>query len=120
MSDDMTTPRGGRDDADDAALLAELRELAAIVDPVPAEAVAAALSAFAWRTMDAELAELTGDTSIDPVGVRGGSAPVMLTFESPRLSIQIEISEAVGVPEDEVERQVRALHSDFRKRGMIQ
>lgn len=34
--------------------------------------------------------------------------------------IAAAISEAVGVPEDEVERQVRALQSDFRKRGMIQ
>lgn len=99
MSDNPTA--GGVPPADDTAdvvLLAELRLLAAALDPVPPEAVAAARSAIAWRTMDAELAELTADTSLEPrlAGVRGGAAPVMLTFESPELTVEVEVTEDHG------------------------
>ena len=88
----------GGDDADDDALLAELRGMADFVDPVPPEAIAAARSAFAWRTMDAELAELTADTSVDVglVGVRSAETPVMLTFDSAGLTVEVELLEAGG------------------------
>lgn len=93
MSDD---PAGvnPEDDAAASALLADLRRVAAAVDPVPAAAVAAARSAIAWRTMDAELAELTADTSVEQLaGVRGVASPAMLTFEAPGVTIEVEVTE---------------------------
>ena len=88
----------GGDDADDVELLAELRGMTAFIDPVPPEAIAAARSAFAWRTMDAELAELTADTSVDATlaGVRSGDAPTMLTFDAPGLTVEIEVLGVAG------------------------
>ncbi len=102
MSDDTTAVAGTNgDDVDEAGLLAELRRLASVIDPVPAESVAAARSAFAWRTMDAELAdltvlaELTGDSAVDAMlaGVRSSAMPTMLTFDAPGLTIEVEVSE---------------------------
>ena len=86
------------DGEDEAALLAELRAMMAVTDPVPPEAVAAARSAFAWRTMDAELAELTADTSVNGelVGVRGAATPTMLTFDAPGLTVEVELLDAGG------------------------
>lgn len=94
MSDDSTTTGlPSDDDPEDAALLAELRALAAAADPVPPEAIAAARSAIAWRTMDAELAQLTADTSVEPnlAGVRGVDTPTMLTFEAGEFIVEIEV-----------------------------
>ena len=95
MTDDSTAGVPPDDDTADAALLAELRVLASIVDPVPPSAVAAARSAIAWRTMDAELAELTADSSVEPqlAGVRGAAAPAMLTFEGPEATIEVEVTD---------------------------
>lgn len=86
------------DDAQNAALLAELRQMTAMSDPVPPDAVLAARSAFAWRRMDAELAELTADSSVDLelAGVRGVATPTVLTFDGPGLSVEVEIVEMVG------------------------
>ncbi len=83
---------------EDDALLAELRALAVEHDPVPPEAVAAARSALAWRTMDAELAELVADSSVDSGDlalVRGADTPTLLTFESGGLTMEVEV-EAQG------------------------
>ena len=99
MSDDIKPAAlTGGDDAEDDRLLLELRALAIEDDPVPLEALAAARSAIAWRTMDAELAELTADTSVDVglVGVRSAETPVMLTFDSAGLTVEVELLEAGG------------------------
>lgn len=95
MSDKPTAGGVSPEEAADDELLGELRTLAAAVDPVPPEAIAAARSAIAWRTMDAELAELTADTSVGSqlAGVRGVASPVMLTFESPELTVEVEVAE---------------------------
>jgi hypothetical protein len=94
MSDEPTTGNGfPGDDTQGDDLLAELRMLAAATDPVPPAALAAARSAIAWRTMDAELAELTADTSAEPqlAGVRGAATPAMLTFEAAGLTVEVEV-----------------------------
>lgn len=94
MSDEMDAARGpGEHDAEEEALMSELRALATRQDPVPPEAIAAARSAIAWRTLDAELAALTDDFSVEPasIGVRGTGTPTLLTFESPDLTVEIEI-----------------------------
>lgn len=87
----MTTPL-----ADDA-LLAELARLLARVDPVPDEVTLAARSALAWRSMDAELAELLHDSAleVEPLaGVRStGGGWRALTFETPDgVAVEVEVA----------------------------
>lgn len=97
MSDGIDAGRvTGGDGAEDDGLMAELRAMAAQHDPVPLEATAAARSAIAWRTMDAELAELTADSSVAPqelTGVRGVGAPALLTFDAADVSVEVEVME---------------------------
>lgn len=81
----------------DATTEAELRELFSHIDPVPPLLDDAARSAFTWRTVDAELAELMRDSAEaadEEAGmlVRGGSGPRQLSFESPRLGIELEVT----------------------------
>lgn len=71
--------------------------LAAISDEVdspPPEVALAARAAFAWRTVDAELAELVYDSWNDDrelAGVRTGGGPRRLTFDAPELTVEVEI-----------------------------
>lgn len=95
MNDDVGLG-GGPGEHEDETLMGELRALAGRADPVPAESVAAARAAFAWRTLDAELAQLAYDSLLDDrplAGVRGVATPRLLTFEAARLTLEVE---AVG------------------------
>lgn len=76
-------------------LLAELQDLMKRLDPVPEPVNEAARIAFTWRTIDAELAELTRDSLLEdaPVGVRGAEGARMLSFESARLSLELEVAD---------------------------
>ena len=97
MSDESETgPAGG--DEPDGGLLAELRLLASRHDPVPERAIAAARSAIAWRTLDAELAELTADSSTDAelATVRTTADERMLTFRSAALTVELEVLQDAG------------------------
>ena len=99
MSDDRDTVVGtGGDDADNDELVSALRALAALHDPVPPDAIAAARSAVAWLTMDAELAELTVDSSVEPQlpGVRGATGTTLLIFDASDRTVEVEIIEEVG------------------------
>jgi hypothetical protein len=81
------------DELDDA-LLAQLRELAATQDPVPPEAVLAARSAWAYRRLDAELAELIEDSALElePAGVRSDAPDNrLLTFAAEVAQIDVEV-----------------------------
>ena len=81
-------------DRRDDELLEELRMMMRRLDPVPAEAVAAAKAAIMWRTIDAELAELTADSLMGDerlVGVRAHDAPTMLTFEVGSQVLEVEV-----------------------------
>jgi hypothetical protein len=74
-----------------------LRVLGNRVDPVPVAVTAAARAAFAWRTVDAELAELTYDSWVDDralAGVRGCGGARQLTFEAPGLTVEMEVGAA--------------------------
>ena len=74
-------------------LLAELQD-AGRLDPVPAESLAAAKAGFMWRTIDAELAELTYDSSLDDqpmVGVRSTSPARFLSFASEPANLTVEV-----------------------------
>jgi hypothetical protein len=76
----------------DDDLLAELRDAASRVDPVPPDTVLAARSAIAWRTLDAELAQLTDDSQSEPLaGVRSGDLAALLSFEAPGLAVEVEV-----------------------------
>lgn len=81
-------------DADDA-LLAELAEVLHDRLAPPPEVYDAARSAFALRTLDAELAALTYDSLVDtePSAVRSGDGPRVLTFEADGLTIEAEVDE---------------------------
>jgi hypothetical protein len=77
----------------DAITEARLRAIFTHLDPVPELLDEAARSAFTWRTVDDELAELMRDSADEEAGelVRGSSGPRQLSFESPRLGIELEV-----------------------------
>ena len=79
----------------DEQLLAELREALNTADEVPAGFVAAGKAAFAWRTVDAELAALAQEASdVDSLaGVRAERAAVRaLSFLASDISIELEVT----------------------------
>jgi hypothetical protein len=92
------TAAGGGD-----ALLGELQGLLARVDPMPAQLLDQVRRSFCWRTIDAELAELSFDSLTDrefALAVRSGTdlalEPRMLGFgavvRGEDLSIEVEVS----------------------------
>ncbi|MFF9765977.1 hypothetical protein ACIGXF_21575 [Streptomyces sp. NPDC053086] len=89
-------PGEGRPDeggSADALLEEELRQVAAVLDPVPAALVQTALDAFALHDLDARLAELTFDSLVDALPVRGAvDAPRMLTFRAGEVTVDVEVT----------------------------
>jgi hypothetical protein len=81
----------------DDELEQELRRLAAHAEPVPAELIQAAVDAFAWRDIDAEIAELTYDSLLDAEEaslVRGPADQRMISFAAGGLTIDVEVTSA--------------------------
>ena len=80
---------------DDEELLTTLHQALRSREAVPADFVDAGKQAFAWRNIDAELAELTYDslTSAEyELSMRAEAASIRaLTFTSARLTIELEI-----------------------------
>jgi hypothetical protein len=77
--------------SDDEALLAELRDAVQAASEVPPGFIAAGKAAFAWRTVDADLAALTHD-SMTLAGTRTDAADIRsMTFVAPTLTIEVEI-----------------------------
>ena len=90
MSEDKQEPA-----AADAQLLDALRTVVQKADPVPPHAMDVARSTFTWRTIDAELAELSYDSLLDDqrlAGVRGDGAARALTFEGPSFAVELEVA----------------------------
>src|SRR5215472_7240596 len=87
-----------RDGWDDEQLLGSLREAMRARQAVPHEFVETAKGAYAWHNIDAELAQLTYDSSRDKdrsASVRTETASIRaLTFTSAHLSIELEVSES--------------------------
>jgi hypothetical protein len=84
------------DDPNDR-LEGELRGLAARIDPVPAELLQAAAGAFAWRDIDAALAELVFDSLLDSdeaTLVRGSPDRRLVSFTGGGLTIDVEVTVA--------------------------
>jgi hypothetical protein len=73
-------------------LLEELRRIASLVEPIPPGTVEAGRAAFAWRTIDAELAALVHDSLVDTsaAGLRGGEE-LLLSFESDHMLIEVRV-----------------------------
>ncbi|MEV5387565.1 hypothetical protein [Streptomyces sp. NPDC052721] len=93
MNGDDARPEGPEEFAD-GLLEEELRQAATVLDPVPAELVQAALDAFALHDLDARLAELTFDSLVDALPVRGVTdAPRMLTFRAGEVTVDVEVTD---------------------------
>lgn len=70
-------------------LLAEALQSA---DPVPDHVLTAAKEAFAWRTIDTELAELVYDSSLEGlVGIRSSETARQVTFRAPGVEIEVMV-----------------------------
>jgi len=86
-----------RDGWDEEQLFDALREALRARQAVPARFVEVAKSAYAWHNIDAELAQLTYDSSLEQdrlAGVRSETASVRaLTFTSAHLSIELEVTD---------------------------
>jgi hypothetical protein len=84
------------DDWDDEHLLAALGEAMRAREAVPAWFTETGKSAYAWHNIDAELAQLTYDSSHDTMGAavtRAEAASIRsLTFTSPHLSLELEVT----------------------------
>ncbi|MGI5460006.1 hypothetical protein ACQEWB_43975 [Streptomyces sp. CA-249302] len=71
----------------------ELRQAAGILDPVPAELRQIAVEAFALHDLDARIAELTFDSVVDAIPVRGAvDVPRMLTFHAGGVTVDVELT----------------------------
>jgi hypothetical protein len=78
---------------DTGLLEEELRQAAAILDPVPAELRRIAVDAFALHDLDARVAELTFDSLVDAIPVRGETDPPrMLTFRADDVTLDVEVT----------------------------
>ncbi|HEX9032501.1 MAG TPA: hypothetical protein VF834_11695 [Streptosporangiaceae bacterium] len=84
------------DETSEDGLEAQLRHLAADLEPVPADLVAAAIEAFTWRDPDTELAELVFDSLLDQDAgtmVRGGQER-LFSFRGGERSVDLEVTVA--------------------------
>ena len=76
----------------DDVMLGLLRDALGDVDPIPEHVRAAACEAILWRTLDAELAELVFDSSVDDlVGVRSEGSDRQVTFRAPGVEIEVGV-----------------------------
>jgi hypothetical protein len=78
-------------------LLTALRDAVRARNAVPAEFVETGKNAFAWHNIDAELAQLTYDSSRDTLyqpSLRAETASIRaLTFTSAHMTIELEVSQ---------------------------
>lgn len=71
----------------------ELRRASAILDPLPAQLRQIAVEAFALHDLDARIAELTFDSVVDAIPVRGATdVPRMLTFRAGEVTVDVEVT----------------------------
>ncbi|CAL9618483.1 hypothetical protein [Streptomyces sp. enrichment culture] len=89
----MNTNHGNEDAFDNGLLEEELRRAATVLDPVPAELRRIAVDAYALHDLDARIAELTFDSLVDGIPVRGvADPPRMLTFRAGDLTVDVEVT----------------------------
>lgn len=78
----------------DARLLGELRRVAAVLDPVPERLLEFGRASLSWRTVDAELAALLSDSSVEDerlAAVRSASGVRAVAFEAGGLTIEVDV-----------------------------
>jgi len=94
----MTNDHPTNSETPDDPLLAELRRLAGVVDPVPDQVAAYASAALGWRRIDAELAELLVDSQLETASTTRSLAESerSLTFKASELEIQVELQLGEG------------------------
>lgn len=94
----MTDAANPSDDDADRRLIDLLRHVVGLADPVPERVLHAARGSFAWRTIDAELAELAYDSAADAEAalVRTTGAKRLLTFDAAGITVELEVAEAEG------------------------
>ncbi|MEV8593772.1 hypothetical protein [Streptomyces sp. NPDC052012] len=81
------------DDGDTALLEEELRQAVAVLDPLPPGLLQIAVDAYALHDLDARVAELTFDSLVDALPVRGVTdAPRMLTFTAGEVTLDVEVT----------------------------
>jgi hypothetical protein len=94
--DDHTFPGDGDDGAAglvEEVLEEELRQAATVLDPVPEALRQLAVEAYALHDLDARVAELTFDSLLHALPVRGATDPPrMLTFQAGGLTVDVEVS----------------------------
>ena len=89
----MTNDHPTNSESPDDPLLAELRRLAGVVDPVPDQVTAYARAALGWRRIDAELAELLVDSQLETASTTRSvsESERTLTFKASDLEIDVEL-----------------------------
>lgn len=79
----------------DTEILAALSVVLDQDEVVPPDAVEAAVAAFTWHSIDADLLEVLYDSAIEPlVPTRGVPevAPRLMTFRSPAVVVEVELT----------------------------
>ncbi|MFE9775329.1 hypothetical protein ACFYOV_27365 [Streptomyces sp. NPDC005931] len=88
---DAAAPDG--DGFDGTLLEDELRQAAAVLDPMPPALLQIAVDAYALHDLEARVAELTFDSLVDALPVRGATqAPRMLTFSAGEVTVDVEVT----------------------------
>jgi hypothetical protein len=77
----------------DDELLALLGQALGTTDAPPEHVLEGARSAFTWRTIDAELAELVFDSARELSGVRSDEPNRQITFSAPGVEIEVMVIE---------------------------
>ncbi|MFI9168982.1 hypothetical protein [Streptomyces lincolnensis] len=90
---DMDGTNGPDDEFAVDLLEEELRRAAGILDPVPPALRQLAVEAYALHDLDARLAELTFDSLVDAIPVRGATdVSRMLTFHTGDVTVDVEVT----------------------------
>ncbi|MFE0553345.1 hypothetical protein ACFW3A_28370 [Streptomyces pilosus] len=90
---DATDDAGRDDDVGTGLLEEELRQAAAVLDPLPPALLQVAVDAYALHDLDTRVAELTFDSLVDALPVRGATdVPRMLTFSAGEVTLDVEVS----------------------------
>lgn len=92
----MESNRSVGENVDDTKLLRRISAMFDHHDPVPDAVMAAARSAFAWRDLDAQLAQLIDEELLVGASTRTHGEHRLLTFEAPGVTVAIEATEING------------------------
>ncbi|CAL9368126.1 hypothetical protein [Streptomyces sp. enrichment culture] len=93
FDEDSDTAGPGGEDIEDGLLEEELRRAAAVLDPLPPGLLQVAVDAYALHDLDARVAELTFDSLVDAIPVRGATdVPRMLTFSAGEVTVDVEVT----------------------------